>query len=48
METPAIPAPVAAYAPEFARRLGIILRALAAIVNEINDVFHHSNAAEIA
>jgi hypothetical protein len=32
VETPAIPAPVSAYAPEFARRLGIILRALAAIV----------------
>ena len=32
METPAIPAPVSAYAPEFARRLGIILRLLAAIV----------------
>ena len=32
METPAIPAPVSAYAPEFARRLGIILRMLAAIV----------------
>jgi hypothetical protein len=32
VETPAIPAPVAAYAPEFARRLGIILRMLAAIV----------------
>jgi hypothetical protein len=32
VETPAIPAPVSAYAPEFARRLGIILRMLAAIV----------------
>ena len=32
METPAIPAPVSAYAPEFARRLGIIFRMLAAIV----------------
>ena len=32
METPAIPAPVSAYAPEFARRLGMIFRALAAIV----------------
>jgi hypothetical protein len=32
VETPAIPAPVSAYALEFARRLGIILRMLAAIV----------------
>jgi len=32
VETPAIPAPVSAYAPEFARRLGIILRMLADIV----------------
>jgi hypothetical protein len=32
VETPAIPAPVSAYAPEFARRLGIIFRMLAAIV----------------
>jgi hypothetical protein len=32
VETPAIPAPVSAYAPEFARRLGIILRLLAALV----------------
>jgi hypothetical protein len=32
MEAPAIPAPVSAYAPEFARRLGIIFRMLAAIV----------------
>jgi hypothetical protein len=32
VETPAIPAPVSAYAPEFARRLGLILRALAEII----------------
>ena len=32
METPAIPHPAAAFAPEFARRLGLIFRALADIV----------------
>jgi len=32
VETPAIPHPAAAFAPEFARRLGLIFRALADIV----------------